>query len=38
MEILLGSTDRTDVAELAVSNISAELRADMRRVRYWERN
>ena len=38
MEILLGPTDRTDVAELAVSNISAELRADMRRVRYWERN
>jgi hypothetical protein len=38
MELLLGSTDRTDIAELAVSNISEELRADMRRVRYWERN
>jgi hypothetical protein len=38
MEILLGIRDRTAVGEFSVANVSAELKSEMRRVRYWTRN
>ncbi|MDA1101910.1 MAG: hypothetical protein O2967_23385 [Proteobacteria bacterium] len=38
MEILLGIRDRTAVGEFSVANVSAELKSELRRVRYWTRN
>ena len=38
MEILLGLRDRMAVGEFSVANVSGELKAELRRVRYWTRN
>ena len=38
MEILLGLRDRMAVGEFSVANVSGELKAELRRARYWTRN
>lgn len=38
MEILLGLRDRTAVGQFSTANVSGELKAELRRVRYWARN
>ena len=38
MEILLGLRDRMAVGEFSTANVSGELKAELRRVRYWTRN
>lgn len=38
LEILLGLKDRTAVGELSMANVSAELKAELRRARYWQRH
>lgn len=38
MEILLGLRDRKAVGQFSVANVSADLKSELRRVRYWTRN
>ena len=38
MEILLGLKDRTAVGAFSVANVSREVKAELRRARYWTRN
>jgi hypothetical protein len=38
MELLLGIRDREDVSEFAVVNASGTVKAELRRVRYWQQN
>ncbi len=38
MEMLLGLRDRTAVGQFSLANVSADLKSELRRVRYWTRN
>lgn len=38
MEILLGLRDRGAVGEFSVANVGEEVKAELRRARYWQRN
>ena len=38
MEVLLGLRDRTAVGEFSVANVGQTLKAELRRVRYWQRH
>ena len=38
METLLGLRDRKAVGQFSVANVSADLKSELRRVRYWTRN
>ncbi|MDP6874303.1 MAG: hypothetical protein QF521_12300, partial [Alphaproteobacteria bacterium] len=38
MEILLGLRDRKAIGQFSVANVSADLKSELRRVRYWTRN
>ncbi len=38
MEVLLGLRDRTAVGEFSMLNVNGDLKAELRRVRYWKQN
>lgn len=38
MEVLLGTTRKDAIREYSTANVNSDLKADLRRVRYWKRN
>ncbi len=38
MELVLGLRDRTAVGEFSLANVNGELKAELRRARYWKRH
>lgn len=38
MELLLGLTDRTAVADLALLNVNGEIKAELRQTNYWQQH
>jgi len=38
MEVLLGVQDRSSIGEFSVANVSGEMKSELRRLRYWQKN
>ena len=38
MKVLLGLTDRSSVGQFSVANVNSDLKAELRRIRYWQKN
>ena len=38
MEVLLGLSDRSSLGQFSVANVNDDLKAELRRIRYWKKN